>query len=152
MGTINVWFLGIVTHVFRESTQPTAPPVRKTVCVSWPIENELPYGTDVVTVPAHIPYLSVAAGDILGEVPPFFPLPIDGIYRWGMGGVSLQILNVKEGLITGSSWPEIASLSALTPEIGPIRPEVVLEQNPAYSAMQFEAVFTQPIWNFVARP
>ena len=34
MGKLNVWFLGIVTHVFRDSTDPNAAPVRKSVCVT----------------------------------------------------------------------------------------------------------------------
>lgn len=138
MGTLNVWFLGIVTHIFRENTDPDASPVRKSVCVSWPVKNQLSTGNGYVDVPAHIPYLSVFRDDIVGEVPPFFPKPDDkGIIRWGLSGIQFRILNVPDGLIEEPSWPEIASLEALTPGIGPIRQQV-LEQNPAYTSMQFD--------------
>jgi hypothetical protein len=138
MSSLDVWFLGICTHIWNVSTEPRAKPLRRTICVNARNGVTLSDQGVELWIPPHIPRLRVAADDIVGAVPPFFGQPdSDGIYEWELDGVAFDVLDSAPGLTASPSWPEIANLGTLTPSIGPVNPPVVIEEDSQFSSMHF---------------
>lgn len=139
MADISIDFLGICTHIWNMSAANGAPAFRRTVCVAARTTTMLPYQGVLVPIAPHIPQFIVAAADIIGDVPPFFPAPVNGIYSWNLDGVTFDVLNGIGSLSKSSDWPEMANLGTLTPGIGPINPAVVEQENSALSSMHFNS-------------